>query len=176
MRGSQGYSLIELLIAFSCLAIIAAMSVPGLSAALDSSRTHGAARYLAARMMVARAYATSHGTTAALRFETVEGRVTVGVFADGNRNGVRTIDIAAGVDHTVTPPVAFEDLFPGVTLTLSEEASALFSFTSVGTASTGTVEVHGPRGARFAVRVAGVTARTRILRYVATSDMWSDAW
>jgi hypothetical protein len=150
--------------------------MPGITVALDASRAHGAARYLASRMMFARAHATSHGATTALRFETMAGRMMVGVFVDGNRNGVRSVDIETGLDPSLGAPVAFADLFPGVALTMSDGAPSLFSFTPVGTASSGTVEVHGRGGARFAVRVLGVTARARVVRYVAARQEWVDAW
>jgi hypothetical protein len=125
---------------------------------------------------LARAQAASQGTTVALRFEMVAARAVMGVFADGNRNGVRTVEIDAGVDRAVTAPVVFSDLFPGVTLVFSDVATGIFSFTPVGTATPGTVEVHGPGGNRFGVRILGDTARSRVLRYDVGRREWIDGW
>jgi hypothetical protein len=53
--------------------------------------------------------------------------------------------------------------------------SQLFSFTPTGTATSGSVYVNGRDGSRFAVRVLGVTARARVLRYIAARDIWIEA-
>ena len=47
-------------------------------------------------------------------------------------------------------------------------------FTPTGTSSAGTVAVRGPGANQFAVRVSGVTGRTRILRFDLGSRGWSE--
>jgi hypothetical protein len=51
----------------------------------------------------------------------------------------------------------------------------LFSFSPLGTSSSGTFYLTGKDGSRFAVRVLGATGRSRLLRYVPASDEWKDA-
>ena len=51
-------------------------------------------------------------------------------------------------------------------------ASDLVSFTPAGTASSGTVYVRSQGGRQYAVRVAGATGRTRLLRFDAGTGRW----
>jgi Tfp pilus assembly protein FimT len=161
-----GYSLMELMFATGLLVVLAGVAVPQAFAGLDRSRTHAAARFLAARMALARADAVTRSATAALRFSGDAPTLWLTTVVDGNRNGVRSADIASGIDRPLEQAFALEHLFPGVVIELAQfGSSGLVSFTPVGTASSGTVYVRGRAGARFAVRVLGVTGRTRVLRY-----------
>jgi hypothetical protein len=164
------------------LAIIVAMAVPQVFATRDSARGLAAARYLSARMALARAQAVSRSASVALRLEDVDGDLRLGLFEDGNGDGVRTRDIESGLDRRVEADVMLSTLFPGVGLGAGagEEGgvrigrTTLLSFTPAGTATSGTVYLHGPDGAQWAVRVLGATARTRVLRYAPTSGEWVD--
>lgn len=137
-------------------------------------------------MALARAQAVTRSATVALRFQVNGERITFTVFIDGNRNGVRTRDIRALIDKPLEGPVSLSDLFPGVAIGLSTGstpddplrlgASDLLSFTPLGTATSGTVYVRGRDGSQYAVRVLGVTGRTRVLRYVPASRDWVDSF
>jgi hypothetical protein len=137
-------------------------------------------------MALARAQAVKRSATVALRFDGQERRTTFTTFVDGNRNGVRTADIAANIDTKLAGPVNLSDLFPGVTIGVTPEtgvidplqigASRILSFTSFGTATPGTVYVRGRDGSQFAVRVLGPTARTRVLRYVSATGTWVESF
>ena len=157
-------------------AIVAAMAVPQVMVSVDRSRAWGSARYLASRMALARMQAVGRGATIALRFQDNEAGVAFDVFVDGNRNGVRTREIATGVDPLLEPPVRLGEMFPGVAIDLSPDASSLMSFTHVGTATSGTIYIRGRDGSRFAVRVLGATGRTRVLRYAARTDDWVETF
>lgn len=171
-----GYGLIELLVAMALLAVLATLSVPGVRAGLERSRAHAAARDLAARASLARTIAAARGATVALWFDTTSGHTQLASVADGNGNGVRRIDIEDGSDPVITAPVSLDELFPGITVLPGGEASGIFSFTPVGTASTGSIEVIGRDGSRFAVRILGATARIRVQRHEIATDRWIDAW
>lgn len=147
------------------------MAVAQFGRAIDTGRTLGAARYVANRMATARSLAALRSVNVALRFDGRDGGATLGTVVDGNRNGVRTADLAAGVDTAIDQPIRIAELFPGVTLSLDPDDTApaagtfsLMSFSPVGTATSGTVYLRGRGGARFGVRVFGPTARTRLLR------------
>jgi hypothetical protein len=142
---------------------------------LDRSRALAATQYVASRMRLARAQAVSRAAVVAVRFEDTAAGMTIAVFIDGNRNGVRMQDIQSGADAPLDPPIALSALFPGVTLELPPSMSQLFSFTPSGTATSGSVYVSGRDGSRFAVRVLGVTARARVLRYIPARDIWIEA-
>jgi hypothetical protein len=121
----------------------------------------------------------------ALRFEQAEDGIRFGIFLDGNGSGVRSADIAAGVDRRLEADVLLADLFPGVAIALTQEAtiedavqaggSNLISFTPQGTATSASVYIRGRDGTRWCVRVLGTTARTRVLRYAPASDSWVQA-
>jgi len=161
------------------MAILAGMAIPQTTATIERSRTLGAARYLATRLALARTQAVAHSANVALVFVADGDTFTVAAYSDGNGNGVRTREIATGVDPLVDAPVRFSDLFPRVSLFLSDpaaaqapDASALMSFSPIGTASSRTLYVRGRDHSQYAVRVLGATGRTRLLRYVDATQQW----
>jgi Tfp pilus assembly protein FimT len=161
-----GFTLVELLFALGLFLVLAGMAVPQVLAGLDRSRTRAAARYLAARIALARSQAVARSTTVGLRFSGEADAVSFAAYVDGNHNGVRAMDIAAGTDWLLDPPVGLPDLFPGVTISSSSIGSrGILSFTAVGTATSGTLYIRGRDGTQYAVRVLGATGRTRVLRY-----------
>ena len=179
----HGFALPELIVCCALLVTLAAVAIPAILAGLDRHRGYAAARYLASRMMLARAQAVSRSATIALRFDGDDERGRFGVFQDGNGNGVRAVDIARGIDRAIEPPVRLADLFSGVTLSAPSGPSAgggavqtgrtpSLSFTPLGTATSGTIYLRGRDGTEWAVRVLGATARTRVLRYDARSGGW----
>ena len=171
---AAGYSLVECLFVVMLVGIIAAASVPPLAAALDRSRAQGAARFVQARMMLARARAGARGAVVALRFTGTPDDATITTYFDRNRNGVRTTDITAGIDRAEAPGIILQSAFRGVAVEPLTAAGVLFSFTPLGTSSSGTFYFTGRDGSRFAVRVLGATGRTRLLRYAEASGEWRD--
>lgn len=169
-----GFTLLEVLLAAAIGATLTSVAVAQLLVTLESSRTAAAARFLASRMAQARAQAAVRSATVALRFDTRADGVTFTAYVDGNRNGVRTMEIASAVDRMIDPPVRLASLFPGVSIALSSAAepddavrigtSDLLSFTPAGTATSGTIYLRGRNGTQYAVRVFGPTARARVLR------------
>ena len=161
------------------------MAVPQSLATLDRARATAAARYLASRMAMARSHAVMRSAHVALRFDEGRSGITFAMFVDGNRNGVRTIDIASRVDQPLDAPARLSDLFPGVAIAVSGEAgsdpirigsSNLLSFTPLGTATSGTIYVRGRDGSQFAIRVLGATGRARVQRYVPRTGAWVDSF
>jgi type II secretory pathway pseudopilin PulG len=172
-----GYTLVELMFVAGLIVVLAGVAVPPLLAGLDRSRTHAAARFLAARMALARAAAVTRSATVALRFAGEPPAVSIATVVDGNRNGIRTADIASGVDRPIAEPFTVEQLFPGVVIELAQVGAAgILSFTPVGTATSGTVYIRGRQGARFGVRVLGATGRARVLRYDARRADYVDTY
>ena len=105
--------------------------------------------------------------------------------ADGDGDGVNAADVAAGVDRIVRAGRPPDDHFPRARFGLAgampaiDEAGVLTSaddpirlgsadqltLSPLGTATSGTVYIASRAGAQFAVRIAGVTGRARVLRY-----------
>lgn len=169
----------------ACLCLLAAISIPRVLASVDRSRGSAAARYLAGRMALARAQAVSRSATVALRFEPTARGITFSVVQDGNRNGVRTRDIDAHIDRLLEPPALLSERFPGVDIGLIPRApateavqlggSSILSFTPSGTSTSGSIYIRGKDGTQWVVRVLGVTARARVLRYVPSTGEWVNA-
>lgn len=185
LAGSRGYSLIEILFAMSLMTILSAMAVPQSLAALDRARAGAAARYLASRMAMARSHAVMRSAHVALKFDEGRSGITFRMFADGNRNGVRTSDIASRADQPLDAPARLSDLYPGVAIAVAGTAgtdplrigsSNLLSFTPLGTATPGSIYVRGRDGSQFAIRIVGATGRTRVQRYVQRTRAWVDAY
>ncbi len=134
---------------------------------------------------MARAQAVMRSAHVALRFEDRPSGITFRMFLDGNRNGVRTADIAAALDLPLEAPVRLSDLYPGTAIAVSGAAgsdpvhlgsSDLLSFTPLGTSTSGSVFVRGRDGSQFAIRVLGATGRVRVQRYVPRTRTWVDAF
>lgn len=172
----------ELLFVIGVAVVVTAAAVPQALAALNHDRAVIAARYISSRMGLARMQAVSHSANVALRFEEGASTTTLSSFIDGNHDGVLTREILANVDRLLDEPIPLASLFPGVLVSLAADSngdatvrpgvSTLLSFTPSGTATSGSVYVTGRDGSRYAVRVLGVTGRTRIVRYDALARTW----
>ncbi len=183
LRSNGGYSLVELIFVTALIAIVSAIAVPQTLVTVHQFRALAAARYLAGQMALARGRAVARSANVALRFEAAGADYTVALFADGNGNGVRAVDIGQGIDVALEAPARLSQLFPHVAIALSDGGSGpdpvkignttLMSFTPAGTATSGTIYLRGFDGSQFAVRVLGVTGRTRLLRRL-SNGTWID--
>jgi hypothetical protein len=136
-------------------------------------------------MALAKAEAVGRSATVALRFEQGPRGIHINVFQDGNRNGVRSRDIDLQIDCPIDAPVALSDLFPGVDIGLTPRIPGT---DAVQLAEPTFFRSH-PRelrrralstfaaamGTQWVVRVLGVTARTRVLRYLPATGEWVNA-
>jgi Tfp pilus assembly protein FimT len=184
-RGPLGFSVLDLVFTCTALCVLCAIAVPQTLSTIERSRGLAAARYLAARMALARAQAVSRSTTIALRFVESANGISISVIQDGNRNGVRARDIDLQIDRPLDAAVLLSDLFPGVEIGLTPQTPAtdpvqlggsdILSFTPHGTATSGSVYVRGRDGTQWAVRVLGATARSRVLRFVPDTGEWVHA-
>jgi Tfp pilus assembly protein FimT len=157
------------------VAVVSGLAVPISLAGVNRARGWAGARFVAARLVRARAQAVGRGAAVALRFDGNGAQTMLSSFADGNRNGVLTRDIDAGLDPRLEDPVPLAALFPGVTIA-DDGGPRLFSFSPDGTATTVSVYLQSRDGSRFAVRVLGATARVRVERYVTARDAWIEAF
>ncbi len=133
-------------------------------------------------MQSARGQAASRSTHVGVRVVIREGQLVMSGYRDGNHNGIRTVDVASGVDPQIDAEIVLGDLFPGVGAGAADGAVTsvvpddvtMFSFGPTGTASSGTVYVRGGDEGQYAVRVLGATGRVRVLRFRAPTLDWID--
>ena len=181
--------MIELLFGLAVAATVLSMAIPSTREAVDQIRTAAAARYLAGRLVDARIAAITRSTCVGLRFEPDGADYRYLRYADGNGNGVRSTDIALGIDTAIGSRERLGDLFPGVSLGLMNGypdadgvggtgadgvrigIARIETMSPDGTATAGTLYLHGRRS-QFAVRILGTTGRVRVLEYRAEDRAW----
>ena len=184
-----GYSLVELVFAAGLAVTVSGMAAPQLLSGLDDHRTAGAARYISARMQRARMDAVMRSTEVAMQFTQTGNGYTYSAYQDGNHNGVRTRDIQTGADPPVGSPERLPDHFTAVDFGVQAGvpavdggappggdpirlgASNLASFSSNGTATSGSLYIRG-RHAQYVVRIFGATGKVRILKFDRPANQW----
>jgi type II secretory pathway pseudopilin PulG len=187
--GRAGYSLLELVFAAGIVVTVSGMAAPGLLSGLDDLRAAGAARYISARMQRARMDAVMRSVEVAIQFTQTGSGYTYAAYRDGNYNGVRTRDIQTGADPPVGSAERLPDHFSAVDFGVEAGlpavdggappsgdpiklgASNLASFSSNGTATSGSVYIRG-RHSQYVVRLFGATGKVRILKFDRAGNQW----
>lgn len=165
------------------MAIVSAITVPQVLVGIERARAVAGSRYVAQQCGVARFQAVGKARYVAVQFTPDGDDHAMQMFVDGNRNGVRTVDIADGVDRSLSAQESLSASFPGVRIGLDPalglgsdpvrlSGTTLLSFSPDGTATAGTIYILGRDGTQLAVRVLGATGRTRILRYERATAKW----
>ncbi len=189
--GESGASLPELVIVLVIASLLVAFAVPTTGATIDAGRASQAASVMASRFRLARLEAVSQSRSIGLVFDQQSGRWTFRVCADGNGNGIRRAEIASGTDACLEGPHDLQAMFPGVQVAVDPTirgpgneppspdpvrfgSSNLASFSALGSCTAGTLFLRSPMGAQYAVRLAGATGRTRVLRYAPATRTWVD--
>jgi hypothetical protein len=184
----RGFTVIETLFVVALAVTLVGISVPATLGGLEETRTRNAARYLAARIRLARAMAAARSKVVGLRFERADDEYAFGVYEDGDRDGIRSADIERGIDPLVAPIERVASSFPGVRFgflagvsPIGEDAidgdpvrtgsADILTLTPEGTATSATLYLCGTRS-QYAVRVLGTTGRTRVFQYIRASSTW----
>ena len=179
-RSDAGATVIELLIAMTVVVTLGAISVPRAASVVDAGRARQAAVFLGSRFRLARQQAVTFGANVGVVFDYAGGRWLVRVCRDGSRNGLRRADIQSGSDPCPDGPHSLGDLFPGVEIAVDPQlrgpagepgspdpvrfgSSDIASFSPFGTCTAGSIFLRSRGGAQYAVRIAGVTGRLRVL-------------
>jgi prepilin-type N-terminal cleavage/methylation domain-containing protein len=189
----RGYTLVELLAAVAVMLTVLAVSVPLLERGRQEGRVRGAAFHLSSRCAWLRMSAVQRNANAAFHFVETAGVHTMQPFLDGDWDGVRSADIAAGRDPSIGPVLAVDALFPGARFgfvpgcplvdgsAVPAEANPIrigsakmLVFTPDGASSGGTLYLRGTatHTSAYAVVLLAATGRTRVLRCTATSGTW----
>ena len=192
----SGFQLVEALVLLLVLSLVLALSLPAAFSASAGSRVRLAAAELATGLRVARSYAVRHNANVGLRFvETAEGGVRYQLYRDGDADGVRARDIAAGIDPAVGPervmavrgrrvglgfppgPAPRDPGDPRRRLGRLDDPirlgrSDIASFSALGTATPGTLYLTDRRRHLVAVRITSMTGRVRVLVYDRDEEVW----
>jgi type II secretory pathway pseudopilin PulG len=189
-RREPGYTIVELLFVLGTAATLAGVAVPQALAGLDDFRAANAARYISARLQRARMDAVMRSADVGLQVAAVPGGYVYTVYVDGNRNGVRSLDIQRGIDKRLVPPERLPEQFTGVefgalpglpavdpsstppgTDPIRLGSANVATFSAAGTSSSGSLYIRG-RHAQYVVRIYGQTGKTRVLRFDVRSRQW----
>lgn len=171
------------------IATVIAIAVPGWREVNDRARVRQAAADLAGRLRHARHLAVATGRAAGVLFALRDGEWTVRTCVDGAGDGLRPADVHARLDPCLDEAAEVSRIWPGARLAVEASIpgpdatppgsdpvrfgpAGIATFTPPGTATPGTVFLRSPGGGQFAVRVAGATGRTRLLRYDPARRAW----
>ncbi len=194
---SSGFSLVEVLLVCAVIGSVLGLGLPSLLQAAQMKETTDAAAFLTGQFRMARQRAVMTGRHVAIVFDPAEEpaadslgqNVEWRVCEDGNRDGVSRADIANGTDRCGSESEQLSRRFPHVTAGYQPGVPALGGgsaaplrfgrarmavFTAGGTASSGTIVLRGRGGTQVAVRVSGVTGRTRVLRFDRSRGRWPE--
>lgn len=195
-RSQSGFTLVELLIVFALLMLLATLSIAPLQRAASALRLRQAASELVGALRLAQSFAIRHSANVAVRFGVEpKGGVTFSLYRDGNGNGVKNVDIRAGIDPKVDGPrrlggLGFGLRFgfpPGIRPTdpgdpshrldrlddpVRFNDSDLASFDPLGGATPGSLYLTDGDQGLAAIRVLGRSGRVRVLTYKAATGRW----
>jgi hypothetical protein len=193
LRPNAGLSIFELLLGMTTLAGVLAIATPGVMRLREEVSLRSAVHEASVAFYLARSYAISKNRNVGLKFRRNGDRYEWALYADGNGNGVRTAEIASGVDRFlgVTYPWTRNDVMPGIMtgtrvpdpgspghyLDRPEDpirfnASDICSFSSMGESTPGSVYLWNAHDGMAVLRVFGQTAKLRSLYYRRGDREW----
>ena len=192
LRENVGTTLLELMLVAGLITVLLGMSLPMFLTGRENAQVTGAARYLASRIMLARARAAWHGTAVALRFERDPDGYRFQEYLDGNSNGVRSRDVVRGIDSPLGESMRIGEHYPGIRFGLGPAVppigsrdtagagtdpirlgeSDTLTLSPLGTATSGTLYLRSGAGRQVAVRVLGPTARVRVFVFDVQAATW----
>jgi type II secretory pathway pseudopilin PulG len=192
----DGFSLVNLLVTLSVLAVVSSVGLPELFRASAQARLELGAAEVASTLRLTRLYALRHSANVAVKFETrSDGAVLYAIYRDGDGDGVRNADLEAGIDPQVEPWRLLSHLGRGAGFGFPEgplppdpstgraiggsvddpirfNRSDLASFSAGGTATPGSLYLTDGRRGLAVVRVTSVSGRVRAMRWDRDEEAW----
>ena len=190
--GPAGWSLVELMMVLGVSLVAGALALAAFAPLGAEARATGAARYLAALLRRERIEAVRTGRACGLRFDDDGAAIGVARVVDGNGHGLRSAEIAGGIDPTRGPRLRLADAFAGIRFAIVDDVpaidggpailaagsdpvrlgSAILAFAPTGSATSGTLYLASADRRQFAVRVLGPTGRVRIFEFERATARW----
>ena len=188
-----GLSVVGPLLVLAVAGCVAALAIPSAVNLQESIAIRSAAGEAAAALRRARSYAISKNVNVGVKFRRNGDRHEWALYGDGNGNGVRTAEIARGVDRPlgVAIPWSRKDVLPGIfsdcrvpdpgspgsALDHPEDpirfnASDICSFTPAGESTPGSIYLCDGHNRMAVVRVLGRTAKIRVLYWRRGDRSW----
>jgi type II secretory pathway pseudopilin PulG len=197
LRSARGTSLLDLLAALTVVGLASGIAFASVERNVTTARETGAARAFTMRVRQVRLEAIRRSAHVGLLFAAPStapsSASSFRAYVDGNGNGVRTRDIASGIDPPMGAVAALEDGLGGVQFARAPDvpgagdddddggsggdairlgASGLLSFAPTGSGTSGTIYLRGPTR-QFAVRIYGPTGRIRLMEFDWRTRTWS---
>ncbi len=186
LRPDAGVSLFELLLGLTTVAWMLVIATPGVQRLREEVALRSAVHEASVAFYLARSYAISKNRNVGLKFRRNGDRYEWALYADGNGNGVRTAEIASGVDRFlgVTYPWTRNDVLPAIMTgtrvpdpgdpghyldriddPIRFNSSDICSFSAMGECTPGSVYLWDAHDRMAVLRVFGGTAKLRCLYY-----------
>lgn len=191
-RADAGVSLFELLLALTAIAWLLVIATPGVTRLRQEVSLRSAVHEASVAFYLARSYAISKNRNVGLKFRKNGDRYEWALYADGNGNGVRTAEIASGVDRYLglSYPWSRNDVLPGIMTgtrvpdpsggyldriddPIRFNSSDICSFSAMGECTPGSVYLWDARDGMAVLRVFGGTAKLRCLYYRRGERGWT---
>ena len=194
LHTDTGLSLVELLLGLTAMAWLLILATPGALRLRQAVSLRSAVHETSVAFYLARAYAISRDRNVGLKFRRNGDRWEWALYADGNGNGVRTAEIASGVDRYlgVSYPWTRNDVMPGIMTgtrvpdpgspgqyldriddPIRFNASDICSFSGMGDSTPGSVYLWDAHDGMAVLRVFGATAKLRCLYYRRGERGWT---
>lgn len=190
---SAGFHLVEAMIVMAIASLLLTLAVPMGRSWWRELQVEMAAAEIATTLQLARSLAVRHSCRVAVRFyPDDEGLLTHAIYRDGDEDGVRSDDIARGIDVALRGvrsgplggvlagfPEGWRPRQPGSRKRLDRlhdpirfGRSNMASFTAHGGASPGTIYLTDGNSYLFAVRVNNRAGKIKVLRYDRDAEVW----
>ncbi len=185
---AAGLSLIEMLFALSLSLAAAGAAIPALIEIDRAIRLRSAASLVTGYLQRARLEAIRRSEVVGVRFRSAGADWLMGMYADGNGNGLRNADIVNGIDLILDEELAFSARAASIRISrlagvpdvngaaggeaVRFGASAIASFSADGSSSSGSLYLTDGR-TQIAVTVTAATGRVRVRRWDQRGRTWS---
>jgi prepilin-type N-terminal cleavage/methylation domain-containing protein len=195
MRHQNGFTLMESLAVLAIIGALAMVAVPSFATYRRHASLLAEAEQMRSIFRAARSRAITRNAHAGVRFAARGSDWTFALYDDGDGDGIRSDDIAKGIDRCFAAPsvlmpqfhIATVALLPGAIRDpdgdpLPPTASAVqfgtsstCSFSPTGSGTPGTAYITNKDGEIYAIRVYGASGKVRVLRYNALKKKWGNA-
>lgn len=195
-HGEKGMQFFELLIVLAVAGLVTAVSIPAFLSAWGGAVGHLAAAEVATAFRTARTLSNLHAERLGIKFRVDPGGfVTWTVHRDGDGDGIRSDDIARGIDPQLGPARRLAHVgrkirfgFPPGRAPRDPDRpsrrldrlddpirfnrSDIASFSPFEGSTPGTAYLTDSAGRLWGVRITGRTGRVRVMRYDTVSERW----